>query len=231
MIRNAIVVVLLTLGPAVTLAYDEQNALTDQEKREGWQLIFDGRTTRGWMSTKGEPLPQSHVQGGALNPHPCNYMLVYEKPLGNFELALDFEISQKCNSGIFIRTFPLQPRPGRDVGYNGLEIAIDDTQGANFYDTGAIYDLVKPAVNAMKPVGEWNHIQIKSDRNVIEVVLNGKRVSCMDLDAWTEKNKRPDGSAHKFDTVFKDHPRQGYIGLQDHGSDCWFRDIKIRLLD
>jgi Domain of Unknown Function (DUF1080) len=231
MIRNVIVVVLLTLGPAVMLAHDEQNALTDQEKREGWQLLFDGRTTHGWMSTKGQPLPQSHVQDGALNPHPCNYMLVYEKPLGNFVLALDFKISPKCNSGIFVRTFPLTARPGRDVGFNGLEVAIDDTEGASFHDTGAIYDLVKPTVNAMKPAGEWNHMQITSDRSVIEVELNGKRVTRVDLDAWTEKNKRPDGSPHKFDTAFKDHPRKGYIGLQDHGSNCWFRQIKVRLLD
>ncbi len=183
------------------------------------------------MSTKGQQLPQSHIQDGALNPHPCNYMLVYEKPLGNFVLALDFKISPKCNCGIFIRTFPLTPRPGLDVGYNGLEVAIDDTQGASFYDTGAIYDLVKPTVNAMKPAGEWNHIQITSNRNVIEVELNGKRVSRIDLDTWTEKNKRPDGSPHKFDTAFKHHPRKGYIGLQDHGSNCWFRHIKVRLLD
>ena len=52
----------------------------------------------------------------------------------------------------------------------------------------------------------------------------------MDLDEWTEPNKRPDGSTHKFDVAYKDHPRTGYIGLQDHGSDCWYKNIKLRLL-
>ena len=212
-------------------ARSEENTLTDAEKRNGWVLLFDGKSTQGWMSPKGKPLPQSHVQAGSLNPHPCEYMLTYEKPLSNFVLAADFKISPKCNSGIFVRTSPLTARPGKDVGFNGLEIAIDDTRDADFHDTGAIYDLVKPKINAMKPVGEWNHIQITSERNIIEVEVNGTLVSRMDLDEWTEANKRPDGSSHKFDIAYKGHPRTGYIGLQDHGSNCWFRNIKLRSLD
>jgi len=226
----------LTIGFAILAlasasARAGENTLTDREKQEGWRLLFDGRTTRGWMSPKGRPAPASHVQDGSLNPHPCDYMLVYEKPLGDFVLALDFKISPKCNSGIFLRTSPLEPRPGLDVGFNGLEVAIDATPGPGFHTTGAIYDLVKPEVDAMKPIGEWNHIQITSDRNRIEVELNGRRVTRMDLDEWTAKNRRPDGSGHKFDVAYKDHPRAGYIGLQDHGSDCWYRNIKIRPLD
>ncbi len=230
-VRRALVLMFLALTPALIGAGDDGTALTEREKAQGWQLIFDGRTTHGWMSPKGKPLPRSHVQDGALNPHPCDYMLVYEKPLRNFMLALDFKISPRCNSGVFVRTFPLTPRPGLDVGFNGIEIAIDDTHGASYHDTGAIYDLVKPGTNAMKPVGEWNHMVITCDRNVIDVRVNGKPVTRMDLDAWTEKNKRPDGSPHKFDIAYKDHPRQGYIGLQDHGSNCWYRDIKLRIID
>ncbi len=214
----------------VAPSHADDNALSTKEKEDGWLLIFDGKTTAGWMSPKGEPLPDSHVQDGSLNPHPCNYMLVYAKPLENFMLALDFKITPKCNSGIFIRTMPLTPRPGKDVGFNGLEIAIDDTTEADLHDTGAIYDLVKPTTNAMKPVGEWNHIQIVSKGNLLDVEVNGKAVSHMDLDKWTEPNKRPDGTDHKFDIAYKNHPRIGYIGLQDHGSDCWYRNIKLKTL-
>lgn len=226
--RFTIVLVLSSLACAA--AHGAENALTDQEKQAGWQLIFDGRSTAGWMTPKQKPLPATHVQAGALNPHPCDYMLVYEKPLGDFILALDFKISPKCNSGIFVRTSPLTPRPGKDVGFNGLEIAIDDTQQAGFHDTGAIYDLVKPKANAMRPVGEWNHIQITCQGPLIAVELNGQEVSRMNLDEWTEANRRPDGSPHKFDIAYKNHPRQGYIGLQDHGSDCWYRNIKLKRL-
>lgn len=218
---------LLLVGSAGQAA---DNTLTDQEKKEGWQLLFDGKSTKGWMSPKEKPLPASHVQDGALNPHPCDYMLVYEKPLENYVLALDFKLTPKCNSGIFIRTSPLKPRPGFDVGFNGMEVAIQESETAGFHDTGAIYDLVKPQKNALKPVGEWNHIQITSDRNILAVELNGEPITRMDLDQWTEKNKRPDGSDHKFDVVYKDHPRKGYIGLQDHGSDCWYRNIKLKVL-
>ena len=216
---------LILVTGAVTAA---DNTLTDKERDDGWQLLFDGKTTTGWISIKSEPLAVSHVQDGSLNPHPCNYMLVYEKPLTNYVLGMDFKISPKCNSGIFIRTSSLTPRPGRDVGFNGIEIAVDDTKTAGFHDTGAIYDLVQPRVNAMKPAGEWNHIQITSNDNLIEVEVNGQVVSKMNLDEWPTANKRSDGSAHKFDVAYKDHPRKGFIGLQDHGSDCWYRNIKLK---
>jgi hypothetical protein len=79
----------------------------------------------------------------------------------------------------------------------------------------------------MKAVGEWNHAVITCDNNIIAVELNGEKVARMDLDEWTQPNKRPDGSRHKFPTAWKDHPRKGYIGLQDHGSPCWFKNIKL----
>jgi hypothetical protein len=206
------------------------NALTEKEKSDGWILLFDGKTTNGWMSSAGKPLPASHVQEQSLNPHPCDYMLVHETAWDNFELALDFKISPKCNSGIFIRTFPLKPRPGKDVGFNGIEVAVDDTKTNGFHDTGAIYDLVSPSKNTMKPAGEWNHIVVICDGSKISVELNSEIVTRMNLDEWTAPNKRPDRSQHKFDIAYKDHPRKGYIGLQDHGGDCWYKNIKLRVL-
>lgn len=223
-LNSFVAVILVVMGSSLPAA---DNALTDKEKSDGWVLLFDGQTTKGWMSPKEKPLDQKHVQNGSLNPHPCDYMLVYQEPLENYKLSLDFKISQKCNSGIFVRTFPLTPRPGKDVGFNGIEIAIDDTKNSDFHDTGAIYDLVKPTKNAMKPVGEWNHIVITSDRNLLSIELNGEQVNRINFDEWPEPNKRPDGTMHKFDVAYKQHPRKGYIGLQDHGSDCWFKNIKL----
>ena len=82
----------------------------------------------------------------------------------------------------------------------------------------------------MKPVGQWNHLLVICYENLITVVLNGEMVTIMDLDKFTQPNKRPDGTAHKFDVAFKDHARKGYIGLQDHGAPCWFKNIKLRRL-
>ena len=82
--------------------------------------------------------------------------------------------------------------------------------GPGFHTTGAIYDLVRTEVNAMK-AGEANGTTSRFDPRgaLIEVELNGKRVSRIQLDDWTQPNKRPDGSDHKFDVIFKDHPRKG----------------------
>ncbi len=206
------------------------NTLTPEERKAGWKLLFDGTTHRGWMRSdlKSSLRP---VENGAINPHRCGaYMMIHQKPWENFVLSLDFKISEGCNSGIFFRTFPLSPLPGKDVGYNGLEIAIDDTKTAGFHDTGAIYDLVKPTKNAMKPVGRWNHLELTCNKNLIRVVLNGEKVTEMDLDEWTQPYLRPDDSRHKFLFAYKNHPRKGYIGLQDHGADCWYKNIKIREL-
>jgi hypothetical protein len=206
------------------------NELTPEEKAAGWVLLFDGKTLDGWMTSGGKP-SQTPVDGGCLNPHRSgDYMLVHKEEHSDFVLSLDFKIAKGCNSGIFIRTHPLEPRPGKDVGYNGIEIAIDDTTAAGFHDTGAIYDLVRPRRNAMKPAGEWNRIAITCDRNLIEVELNGEKVTRMDLDDWKTAGKRPDGTDHKFDVAYRDHPRKGYIGLQDHGAPCWFKNVKLRPL-
>ncbi|MGP0067658.1 MAG: DUF1080 domain-containing protein [Isosphaeraceae bacterium] len=225
----AMVVGLAASAPAVR-ADGPDNTITPEEKKAGWTLLFDGKSLDGWKTSSGNP-SKVPVEQGNINPHGCGgYMMIPEKAFGDFVLSLDFKISKGCNSGIFIRTYPLTPRPGKDVGFNGLEVAIDDTTTAGYHDTGAIYDLVKPSRNAMKPVGEWNHIVITCDGPKISVEVNGEVTTRMDLDQWTTANRRPDGSEHKFDVAYKDHPRSGYIGLQDHGSPCWYKNIKLKPL-
>jgi len=208
-----------------------ENSLTDEERKEGWKLLFDGKTLNGWMNSD-RTAPRTPVEDAALNPHRAgHYMLVHTQQWENFVLKADFKITPHCNSGIFVRTSPLTPRPGKDVGYNGIEIAIDDTLSAGYVDTGAIYDLSKPTRNVMRPIGEWNHIEISCRGSMIEVVLNGEKVNSVDLSTFTAPNKRPDGSAHKFDVAYRDHPTVGYIGLQDHGSPCWFKNVKLKAID
>lgn len=222
--------ILLIVITFASRAFSEDNALTEKEKKGGWILLFDGKTFDGWMTSEGKPSKRP-VEDSAINPHKCgHYMMVHKKQWQNFQLKLDFKISKDCNSGIFFHTYSLKPRPGKDVGFNGLEIAIDDTKTAGFHATGAIYDLVKPKKNAMKPAGQWNHCVLTCNKNLVQVEINGEQVSKLNLDEWTKPNKRPDGSDHKFDIAYKDHPRKGYIGLQDHGADCWFKNIKLRVL-
>jgi hypothetical protein len=227
--------ILWSCGSAAAAPAD--NMLTDAEKKQGWVLLFDGKTLNGWMTSGGTPSKRP-VQDAALNPHGCgDYMLVYEKPLGDFILSLDFMLAKEqpqktYNSGLFFRTYSLTALPGKDVGYNGIEMAIDfdpaDPARAGYHDTAAIYDLVKPRKCAMKPPGEWNRLVLTCDKNMIAIELNGEKVTEMNLDEWTEKFKRPDGTPHKFDIAYRDHPRRGFIGLQDHGAEIRFKNIKAR---
>jgi hypothetical protein len=212
-------------NPASELA---DNTLSRAEQEAGWLLLFDGKALDEWQTSSGKP-SRVPVQDGAINPHQAGgYMMIHKRMWADFVLSVDFKITKGCNSGVFIRTYSLTPRPGKDVGFNGLEVAIDDTRTAGFHDTGAIYDLVKPSKNAMRPVGQWNHMIITCHGPKITVELNGDLVTKMDLNEWTVPNRRPDGSEHKFDVAFKNHPGNGFIGLQDHGSDCWYKNIKLK---
>jgi hypothetical protein len=213
-----------------SIAAAADNEISAAEQKEGWIQLFDGKTLNRWMTSDWQ-LSKGPVEDGSINPHnAAAYMMVYEEPWENFVLVLDFKISPHCNSGILLRTTPLRAYPGWDVGYNAIEVQIFDSKEAGYYDTGAIYDLSKPTKQAMKPAGEWNHIEIKCDKNLIDVVLNGEHVNHVDLDLFTQPYLRPDGTKHKFGFAYKYHPRLGYIGLQDHGANCWFKNIKLKPL-
>jgi hypothetical protein len=226
---------------AATSAVAADNELTPKEKADGWQLLFDGKSLDNWMfaksdgttfeaaTTRDAQTGRTPIEDGAINPHGFGaYMIINKEQRDDFVLALDFKISKGCNSGIFLRTSPLEAKPQWDVGANGIEVAVDDTTTSGLHDTGAVYDLVPPQKNAMKPVGEWNHIEITCKGDTIDVVLNGEAVTHIDLAQFSQPNKRPDGSDHKFPWAFSDHPKKGYVGLQDHGSACWYRNIKLR---
>jgi alpha-3'-ketoglucosidase len=226
--RTALSICTLLVAACSLSAAD--NELTPTEKADGWILLFDGKTLDDWMTSSEKP-SKTPVEDGCINPHKCGgYMMVHKEMWENFVLSCDYKISAKCNSGIFVRTYSLKPRPGKDVGFNGIEVAIDDTRGSGYHDPGALYDLVKPTKQTQKPVGEWNHIVITCDRSKIAVELNGEVVTKADLDEFAKPFARPDGTPHKFDVAYKDHPRKGYIGLQDHGSPCWYKNIKLKVL-
>ena len=186
--------------------------------------LFDGATPAGWILTDGRPLPEAFIQDGAINPHGTgSYIVSFRDKLGDFVVDFDYKLSRGCNSGVFIRVNDL-----KDPVYTGLEIALDDTKGVGLHDTGAFYDLVAPKVNAQKPAGEWNHMTITAKGAAIKVVLNGTEVSSINLDEWSEVGKRPDGSSHKFSKVaIGKLDRTGYLGFQDHGQDCWFKNVTL----
>ena len=190
-----------------------------------FKVIFDGTSGTGWILCDKKPLPKDNVQADGLNPHGTgSYLVVHDTRVGDFVLDFDYKLSKGCNSGVFLRTSDL-----KDPVNTGIEVALDDTTGNGLHDPGALYDLVAPSENAQKPAGEWNHMTITAFGPKITIVLNGKEVSTINLDEWNEPGKRPDGTSHKFRGVaIGKLPRIGYIGFQDHGSDCWFKNVKIK---
>lgn len=192
---------------------------------EEFTTIFDGSSSKAWKTNTGKPLPEANIQADGLNPHGSGgYIVVHDEPHGDFVLDFDYKLSKGCNSGVFLRVGDL-----KDPVNTGLEVAIDNNNGTGFHDSGAFYDLVPPRINAQKPVGQWNHMTITASGPQIKVALNGENVSEINLDKWTEKGKRADGSSHKFKNVtVKDLPRSGYLGFQDHGQDCWYKNVKIK---
>lgn len=219
---------LLLTSPII--AQESDNSLTPDEKQNGWELLFDGKDLSQWVTSNGSPIAPA-LQSDALNPHACKtYMIATKKKYKNYVLSLDLKLTENCNSGIFFRVFSLDPLPGKDVGWNGMEVAVQEGTGVGYHSMGAIYDLVHPIRNTLKPLGEWNQVELTIDDNLVLVTVNGKLVTWMDVDKFAKKNKRPDGSDHKFDVAYRDFPRIGHIGLQDHGHDCWYKNIKIKEL-
>lgn len=145
---------------------------------------------------------------------------------GDFILDLEYMVSPNANSGVFIRTGDL-----KDYVHTGIEVQIHETtDGAKYGMCGAIYDCLAPKKNVAKKANEWNHFTIVCKANKIYVVQNGVQIIDMNLDLWTEAGKNPDGTKNKFKYAYKDMPREGHIGFQDHGQKLWFRNLKIKKL-
>ncbi|HPG40692.1 MAG TPA: DUF1080 domain-containing protein [bacterium] len=196
------------------------NTVAAALKPSGWKNLFADDLTNAQCKegtwTVGE---------GVLTWHGGDYIWTRDK-YGDFILDLEFKVSAGANSGIFFRTGDLA-----NYVHTGIEVQVHETtDGTKYGMCGAIYDCMPPAKTVVKPAGEWNRYTITCKANKIYVVMNGEQIIAMDLNKWTEKGKNPDGTDNKFETAYKDMPRSGYIGFQDHGQPVWFRNIKIKSL-
>lgn len=213
------------VSPAVLQA--AENELSAEEKSAGWQLLFNGKDLTGWKNNNGKPVNPDAVQDGTINTHGIGgYLLVYDQEFGDFEFQCDVKMAvDRCNSGVFIRTSDLE-----DPVFTSLEVQILAPPGTSIHDFGAIYDLVAPSKIATKGPGEWDTLNIHCQGPLIKVRVNGEKVAELDCDTLDKPGLRADGTEHKFKRAIKDFARKGYIGLQDHGTDVWFKNIKIREL-
>jgi len=189
--------------------------------------LFDGSSLDGWETTgkaggwvvDGDSILCTAQDGG--------YLYTKER-FGDFELELQFKTEKDVNSGVFFRWSDL-----KDPVHTGIEMQILDTYGQADPDkhaAGAVYDIAPPMVNAVKPAGEWNFVRIRCEGALVECWLNDRMTAEVNLDEFTAAGKNPDGTPNKFKYAYKDLPRVGHIGFQDHGGKVWFRYIAIRRL-
>lgn len=208
-------------------AHAAENTLTAAEAAQGWRLLFDGKTLTGWKTT-GRPAGWVVDEGTILcTVQGGDYLRTLDQ-FDNFELALEFKLAPKTNSGIRLRS--VNPD---NMQTRGLEVQIFDSFGKkkpDRHDCGALYDCVAPVKNVCRPAGEWNSLRITCDGSKITVMQNGERITEMDVNQWSVARQNPDGTPNKFPVACKYMARKGCLALQDHGGRVWFRNIKLRPL-
>ena len=190
--------------------------------------LFNGRDLTGWEDHKNPHLwmvEDGMIVGISEAGKMSN--LSTQAQYGDFELRLEYNADAKVNSGVFLRVSDLD-----DEVHTGLEIQILDTYGKELPldrgDSGALYDMIAPSANALKPAGEWNQMRMRCDGPQVAVELNGVQVVDADLDLFDTPGQNPDGSSNKFKYAWKTMPRAGHIGLQTHAGMGGLSDVKIR---
>ncbi|PUZ28140.1 DUF1080 domain-containing protein [Chitinophaga parva] len=224
------------MGPATTAASQPpvDNQLTDKEKAEGWQLLYNGQDLHGWRAYKNQPADAWVSDGGTIhclgaqNGH-HRVDLLTDSMYDSFVLDVDWKLAPKANSGILYLVNETQQQPYQ----TGPEYQLIDDAGypeklETWQQTGANYAMDPPLTLAANPIGTWNHTRIVVDRGKVEHWLNDKLVVKYTL--WT-----PEWEQHKATGKWKDAPEYalahgGHIDFQNHGDEAWFKNVKVKRL-
>jgi len=213
----SLIAALLALSPA-------RPADKEKDVPEGFTPLFDGKDLAGWEVLDGKKDAWAVEDGMIVTKTGGGGWLMTDKEYGDFEVRVDFKMSEGGNSGVALRA----PLKG-NVSYSGMEIQLlDDVwHKKNYKDlkpvqlTGAIYGVVAPSKDALKPVGEWNTIDITAKGRQITIVLNGVKTVDANLDDYKEASE-------------KDHPglkrEKGHLGLQSHSNRVEFRNVYVKEL-
>lgn len=219
------------------------NKLTAKEKKEGWELLFNGKNFDGWRQCNAEGMAPNWIiednamkvllgEGKEPGRGSKGDILYHPKKFKNFELSIDWKASKMANSGIF---YYVREVPGEPIYYAAPEIQVLDNKDAtdNKIDShlaGSLYDMIAADPATINPAGEWNTCVIKVKDGKASVSMNGKEV--LTYTHWTKEwDELVENSKFKRFKGFQEGiAKEGYIGLQDHGYPVWFRNVKIREL-
>lgn len=209
-----------------------QNVLTDQEKKDGWQLLFDGKSMGHWRNfKKAELSPQWIIKDGAMVKTKGGGDIITKEQYENFDLKLEWKIAEGGNSGIFI--LANETAADRKIYSRAPEIQLLDNERhpdnkPASHRSGSLYDMIAAPAQSQKPAGEWNTLRILFSNRHLQVWQNG--VVAVDVklgsDAW---NKALQASKFKNWQGFAES-LTGHIGIQEHGAEVSLRNIKIKKL-
>jgi hypothetical protein len=232
----------IVIGIAAThFAIAQQpNTLTKQEKKDGWKLLFDGKSTKGWHTYLKDTVGSKwQVKDGVIifdpsQPKEGGGDIVTNESFENFELSLEWKISKGGNSGII---FDIQENKANGATYmSGPEMQVLDNINADdnkkqTHLAGCLYDMHGDAtVSKPVPVGEWNHAVIKQDKGHLTLILNGittydGQIGSKEWNDMVANSKFKDPAFANFAKV-----ANGKIALQEHPGSSQWRNIKIKML-
>ncbi|MEM6735728.1 MAG: DUF1080 domain-containing protein [Bacteroidota bacterium] len=220
------------------------NVLSTAEKEDGWMLLFDGTTSEGWRGYKKETFPVAweidndalHIQGSGRGEAGSQDGgdIVYNKEFANFHFKVEWMVDSAANAGIFYRgseeyDYIWKTAPEMQVLDNihhpDAQLGKDGNRQA-----GSLYDLIPASPQNFKGHGTWNQAEVIANGNDIIHIQNGDTVvqytiGSAEMDVLIADSKWP-GINENWANI----AAQGLIGLQDHGDDVWFRNIKIKEL-
>ncbi|WP_010134042.1 3-keto-disaccharide hydrolase [Ochrovirga pacifica] len=221
----------------------KRNHLTAKEKADGWKLLWDGKTTKGWKGAKLEEFPKKgwKIRNGILSvlasggaESAAGGDIVTKESFSDFELKVDFKLTPGANSGIkyYVDT-KINKGPGSSIGleYQILDDALHpDAKKGNHEGSrtvASLYDLIQADTNKpIKPIGEWNTAYIKSVNNHVEHWLNGVKVLEYERKSAHFKKLVAESKYKKWKGFGL--LEEGRILLQDHGDLVSFRNVKIK---
>ncbi|OSZ79988.1 glycosyl hydrolase [Chitinophagaceae bacterium IBVUCB2] len=216
--------------------------LTEEQKKDGWQLLFDGKTMSGWHKYGGDSVGSAwKVADGTFYLDTTERVdwqikgggdIVTDSSFENFHLKLEWKIAKDGNSGImfYVHEDTTKYKWGWETA---PEMQILDNAGhadAKIikHRAGDLYDLISCSKETVKPHGEWNQAEVKCVNGKLDLFLNGENVVSTTMwdDNWKKMvagskfAKMPDFGMYK----------KGKIGLQDHGNTVWYRNVMIKKL-
>jgi len=210
------------------------NTLTDKEKKNGWQLLFDGKTTAGWHGYNMKIFPDCWaIEDESLTMNSKGSQedqdIITNKKYRDFVLSLEYKLTKAANSGII---FQVEEDPKYKFPYEtGPEFQVIDHENwpdklEDWQMNGANYAMYPPVAKPYKALGEWNQLFLMVKGNMVTQMLNGVVVVKYEKNSEEWMKLRNSGKWSAFPDWGKFD--EGYISLQNHGTKVWYRSIKLK---